>query len=193
MGQNLGPLNIKDTYQDLVQTSGSVFTDGAGNLISSVDITASFATTASYALNAETVDTGSLLKTASISDATTTYTKGDGTTFDLTVNNVVTANTASYVAAANVDGTVATATSASHALVADNGGVTKIVAGTNISLSSVGGTGEVTVSAVGGATVDTGSLLVTASIADAQITFTKGDASTFDITVNNVANATTAT
>jgi len=41
-------------------------------------------------------------------------------------------------------------------------------------------------------TVDTGSLLITASISDADITFTKGDASTFDITVNNVINSTSA-
>lgn len=40
--------------------------------------------------------------------------------------------------------------------------------------------------------VDTGSLLITASINDADITFTKGDASTFDITVNNVVNSTSA-
>jgi hypothetical protein len=39
---------------------------------------------------------------------------------------------------------------------------------------------------------DTGSLLESASVSDATITFTKGDASTFDITVNNVASALTA-
>ena len=39
---------------------------------------------------------------------------------------------------------------------------------------------------------DTGSLLESASVSDATITFTKGDASTFDITVNNVVNATSA-
>ena len=39
------------------------------------------------------------------------------------------------------------------------------------------------------ATVNTGSLLVTASVVDADITFTKGDASTFDILVNNVSSS----
>ncbi len=45
-------------------------------------------------------------------------------------------------------------------------------------------------SGIGGST-DTGSLLQTASISDATITFTKGDASTFDIVVNKVINAET--
>lgn len=43
-----------------------------------------------------------------------------------------------------------------------------------------------------GTSSETGSLITTASVSDATITFTKGDASTFDITVNNVANATSA-
>ncbi len=45
----------------------------------------------------------------------------------------------------------------------------------------------------GGGSTETGSLLVTASISDATITYTKGDGSTFTTTVNNVANATSAT
>jgi hypothetical protein len=84
---------------------------------------------------------------------------------DLTGNadTATTANTASYVAGANVDGTVATATSASHAIFADTaGGATDVNA------------------------------LYTASISDATITFDKGDASTFDITVNNVVSANSA-
>jgi len=115
MGRNLTSLPISASFQYLMQISGSDVTDGTGSLIESVNISASYATTASHALNAPTVDTGSLLTTASISDATITFTKGDASTFDVTVNNVVTANTASYVAGANVDGTVASATSASHA------------------------------------------------------------------------------
>ena len=42
MGQNLGPLNIQDSYQALVQISGSnQLTDGTGSLIENLDITAS--------------------------------------------------------------------------------------------------------------------------------------------------------
>ena len=45
----------------------------------------------------------------------------------------------------------------------------------------------------GGGSTDTGSLLVTASIVDATITYTKGDGTIFTTTVDNVANATSAT
>ena len=41
MGRNLGPLNIKDSYEGLVQISGSQLTDGSGSLIPSLDVTAS--------------------------------------------------------------------------------------------------------------------------------------------------------
>ena len=51
---------------------------------------AAFATTASYALNAASaVTTSSLLITASAVDATITFTKGDASTFHVTVTNVV--------------------------------------------------------------------------------------------------------
>ena len=143
MGVNLGPLNIKDTYQNLVQVSGSQLTDGSGNLISSVSVnaatatSASFATTASYALNAgATVNTGSLMVTGSATANVLTFTKGDGSTFALTVATgsavsasyadyaalAGTANTASYVAGANVDGAVALATNALSASIAGTSG-----------------------------------------------------------------------
>ena len=44
----------------------------------------------------------------------------------------------------------------------------------------------------GGGSSETGSLIETASVSDATITFTKGDGQTFDVTVNNVVNATSA-
>ena len=44
----------------------------------------------------------------------------------------------------------------------------------------------------GGGSSDTGSLITTASVSDATITFTKGDASTFDITVDNVTSSSHA-
>jgi len=161
MGRNLGPLNIKDSYEGLVQISGSQLTDGSGSLISSLEVTASDATTAtsaSYAISAsqannattattattasyvETAqtasyvsganvdgpvtdavnatsasyavtasfaenvvpqDTGSLLVTASAVDATTTYTKGDGSTFTTTINNVSQSISSSYATTAS--------------------------------------------------------------------------------------------
>jgi hypothetical protein len=62
---------IDQTYQRLVQTTGSgtEFADGLGNPIT-------FGTT----------NTGSLLLTASVANNTITFTKGNGTTFPITVN-----------------------------------------------------------------------------------------------------------
>ncbi len=79
--------------------------------------------------------------------------------------SITNAATASYVAAANVDGTVANAVTASYAL-----------------------------SSGGGGSTNTGSLLVTASFSDPNLTFEKGDGSTFgvDISTLTVTNATSA-
>jgi hypothetical protein len=55
MGQNLTGQLISNTYEDLVQISGSVLTDGLGNDITSLTVTASFADasiSSSYALSA---------------------------------------------------------------------------------------------------------------------------------------------
>jgi hypothetical protein len=49
-----------------------------------------------------------------------------------------------------------------------------------------------TSSIAGSGTTNTGSLLVTGSVSNATLTFTKGNGTTFPLTVNNVANATTA-
>ena len=62
-----------------------------------------------------TVDTGSLLTTASISDADITFTKGDASTFDITVNNVINSTSASFADNANTATTATTATSSSFA------------------------------------------------------------------------------
>jgi hypothetical protein len=161
MGQNLTGQLISNTYQNLVQKSGSVFTDGLGNNITLITVTASFASqagtagyaitagtagyaptagtagfadqagtagfasqagtsgfstqagtagfatsasyavTASFALNVTPIFTGSFLNTASIVDATTTYTKADGSTFALTTNNVNNAISASFATTAS--------------------------------------------------------------------------------------------
>ena len=62
---------------------------------------AAFATTASYALNAASaVNTSSLLITASAVDATITFTKGDASTFPVTVNNVVSSSYAAFATTA---------------------------------------------------------------------------------------------
>ena len=149
MGQNLGPLNIKDTYQSLVQISGSVLTDGSGSAIPSVTVnastatsasfattattstsdsyastatSASYATTASFALNVTPIDTGSFVTTASISDATITFTKADASTFNIEVNNVSSSISASHADNASTADSATTATSASFATTASFAG-----------------------------------------------------------------------
>jgi len=89
-----------------------------GNLIG----TASFATTASFALSTPQIDTGSFVVTASVVNATTTFAKGDGSTFNTTVNNVVNADSASvavsssYALFATGAGAANSADSASQAI-----------------------------------------------------------------------------
>jgi len=135
MADNLSSQYISASFQKLVQISGSQIADGTGSLIDNLTLTASYATTAnsaltatsattatsasyattaSFALNAAggAADTGSLLTTASISDATITFTKGDASTFNIVVNNVVNADSASVATTAD------SATSASYATTA---------------------------------------------------------------------------
>jgi hypothetical protein len=256
MGRDLTNLYISESFQYLAQLSGSQVTDGTGSLISSLDVnaatatTASFAVTASFALNAGggAADTGSLLKTASIVDATTTYTKGDGTTFDLTVNNVVNADSASVATTADsatsasysttatsashadnastansatsasyatnastADSATsasysATATSASHAQQADNADTATSASysatatsashaqqADNADTATSSSYSDTAVSASYATTADaTPNALVTASITDDTIAFLKGGGGTFNLTVNNVVNADSA-
>ena len=163
MGRNLGPLNIKDSYEGLVQISGSsrdTLTDGSGSVITNLNVSASYATTASFALNVVPSPTGSFMVTGSIVDATSTFTKGDGSVFTLTVDNVANAVSASHAVQAD---SALTATSASHAIFADTAG-----AATDVNA------------------------LYTASVVDATISFLKGGGGTFPITIDNVANAVSA-
>lgn len=148
MAQNLSNLYISESFGQLVQVTGSTLANGLGGELTDIDITASnadFATTASYALNAESVDTGSFMITGSASGQTLTFEKGDGTTFDLEVaatgaaaESLVTASVSdatitfekgdastfdiivNNVSNATSAGSATTATSASHALQADN-------------------------------------------------------------------------
>ena len=92
MGVNLGPLNIKDTYEGLVQISGSQLTDGSGSLIPSLDVTASFASQA----------------------GTSGYAAQAGT-----AGFATTATSASWADQAGTSGFALTATSASHAVNSD--------------------------------------------------------------------------
>ena len=123
-------------------------------------------------INNVTVDTGSLLVTASFNDGTRnmTFTKGDSSIFDVSIpvgtpvlpsglvsgsSQIILQSTTGNLSGSRIDGLIP---SASYAITA------------SFALNA-GGSG------------DTGSLLVTASNDFSQITFTKGNASTFELDV----------
>jgi fibronectin-binding autotransporter adhesin len=91
-GGKIGSLELRNDngFRSLVIDVDTTFITGSttiSSLSGNLNGTASFATTASFALNAgTTVSTGSLLTTASVSLNTITFTKGDGSTFPITVN-----------------------------------------------------------------------------------------------------------
>jgi hypothetical protein len=113
-------------------------------------------------------NTGSLMVTGSVSSATLTFTKGDNSTFPLTINNVSNATSASYALNATSASFSSTATSASFSTTA------------SFALNA-------------GTTVSTASLLTTGSATNNVLTFTKGDGSTFNLTVDTGSAVTTPT
>ena len=198
----LNVLTASSTNDTITYTkgNGTTFTNVINNVANastaSIATSASYALTASFALNGGggSTDTGSLLTTASVSNATTTFTKGNGTTFAVTVNNVVNANSAS-VANTAISSSFATnantATSASYALNATSASYTPNAVTTASVSSNIitftkgdGSTFPVTVATGSAVTVDTGSLMKTGSVNSNVLTFTKGDGSTFNLTVN---------
>ena len=141
MGRNLGPLNIKDSYEGLVQISGSQLTDGSGSLIPSLDVTASAANQVSAS-----IDDAALPRRVMFRDTAAGYDEvltNDGLLFKPSTGILQT--TSSFALTASFAENVVP--------------------------------------------TPTGSFMVTGSVTDATLTFTKGDASTFPLTVNNVANA----
>jgi hypothetical protein len=94
-------------------------------------------------LSGSSGDTGSLLLTASFSNPNLTFTKGDGSTFNVNLSTLV-PTSSSYALSSSYAATASIATSASYAL---NGGVTQLLAGPNIVLSPISGLGQVTVTA----------------------------------------------
>ena len=101
-------------------------------------------------------NTGSLLTTASAALNVVTFTKGDGSTFNVTIDT------------------------------GSGAGVTQINAGSGIQVTN--GTGPI---ATITNTLNTGSLLKTASMASNVMTFTKGDGSTFGVTILSASYAPT--
>jgi hypothetical protein len=130
-----GQLTTTDTYN----ITGSLF--GTASYANSASISA-FAISSSYAIKN--------LETASINNATITLIKGNGTAFDITVNNVANSLSSSYATSSSIAATALSSISASYSLTA------------SYALNAGGGTG------VGfpysGSAVITGSLLVTNGI-----------------------------
>ena len=109
MGRNLGPLNISQSYQGLVQISGSnILTDGTGSLISSLDVTASFATnatSASYATNATSASYALTSTSASYAVSSSQADNAVSSSYALTASfaeNVPTVDTGSLLVTASV-------------------------------------------------------------------------------------------
>lgn len=85
---NLTTQFISDTYRRLLQLSdqGSYITDGTGSVVNLLQTTSSFALTASYVPGVTAINTSSFLINATVSSNVLTFTKGDGSTSNLTVN-----------------------------------------------------------------------------------------------------------
>ena len=196
MGTNLTNLPISSSFQNLLQISQSnIVTDGVGTQIGVLDVTSSLALDNVY--------------TASAVANILTFTKGDGSTFDVEIaqsgsvesasyaTNAGNAYTASYVAGSNVDGAVANATSASFATTAASVISASHAENADVAITATSAASAATATSssyVAGSNVDgqvTSALsaslatenVYTASAAANIITFTKGDGSTFDVEV----------
>ena len=116
-------------------------------------------------LGGGSTDTGSFYISSSVSNNTITFTQGDGTTESLTVDT------------------------GSAGISLEDLSVSLGAAAESGSLSYNNGTGVFTfnpadLSGLGGGSTDTGSLMVTGSVTNNTITFTKGDGTTFSLTVD---------
>jgi hypothetical protein len=166
MGRNLSNLFISSSYQFLTQISGSELQTGLGDKITgSLEITSSKADIATSASFASTSVSSSYSTNALSSSYSATALSSSHA---INANSALTATSASFAT---------NATSASYA--------------TNALSSSFAITASFALNA--GVTVSTASLLTTASAVANVITFTKGDASTFNVTVATGSAVTTNT
>jgi|694.fasta_scaffold15543_8 hypothetical protein len=155
--------------------SGALVTGVVSSSYAANSTSASFAISASWAPFVAT-NTGSLLTTASVSLNTITFTKGDGSTFPITVNtgSATSIDTGSLVTTASFNaytGSTNTFTSSIQQQVNTLQSVTS-------SYVTNAQTGSFVTSAI------TGSSIITASVSLNTITFTEGDGTTFNITVD---------
>jgi hypothetical protein len=156
MGQNLTGQLISATYEDLVQISGSILTDGLGNDITSITVTASEAVSASFATSA--------------SSAVQASTAG----FATSASYAAQAGTSGFAAQAGTAGFATTASFALNVPTIATGSfmVTGSIAGNTLTFEKADSSTFDIVLPTGSTATPTGSLLVTSSISDATMTFT---------------------
>ena len=137
LNYNLTNQEIKDTFQQLAQVSGSISSsvdmgvgsailDGSGSRVTNLHVTASHAVSSSFAdlaksaTTATNADTASFfgegIVTASAVASTITFTKDSGVTFDVTVAQSGSVESASYANFASNAESASYATSASSAI-----------------------------------------------------------------------------
>ena len=166
MGRNLTNLHISESFQYLTQISGSELTDGLGVDIDSLNISASYATTASFALNAGASTLQEVLDNSNEANAdiilTGSYQRVSGSFSGTAIDNI----TDTYTGTEKIQHVI-TLTQAEYDALTPEDNTFYVI-------------------------TDADATMVTGSVADATLTFTKDDATTFDLTVDNVANAVSA-
>ena len=182
MGRNLGPLNIKDSYEGLVQISGSQLTDGSGSLIPSLAVSASFATTAntatsaSHALNADNAISSSYAVTASFA------LNAGASTLQEVLDNSNTATGVDII----LTGSYQRASGSFSGNVIDN--ITDTYTGTDkinhvVTLTQAEYNALTPSSDTFYVITDAAATMITGSVTDATLTFTKDDATTFPLAI----------
>jgi hypothetical protein len=99
VNQIIDSLTGADDYD--ISISGSLTVTGQTSVTASNAISASYALTASYVQSSGTLDTGSFYISSSATNDTVTFTQGDGTTEQVTVNNVNNSVSSSYASTAS--------------------------------------------------------------------------------------------
>jgi len=127
MGFNLTNERIQDTYPQLLQISGSTIVDGTGSVAPILITSASYAVTASFALNAGDIDTSSLTPLTTFN----AYTSSNDSRVDS-----LTAATSSYLTSADITGKLDTSTFNSYTSSNDSK-VDALIAATSSYLTSL--------------------------------------------------------
>jgi peroxiredoxin len=204
-----------DDADTSISASHALNADSA--LTAATATSSSYALTASYAENAAGVDQA--LYTASISDATVTFTKGDASTFDITVNNVVNADSASVAVSSSYALTASFAENSDpfpytgNAVISGSLNISSSITNSNVLTNQtdtfapdkIHEVVSITQTEYNGITpndntlyyivdapspiISSGSFMITGSVVGNTLTFTKGDGSTFNLTVQATASA----